>query len=116
MKEDGSDKQQFNRDYYRGKINYEGILGEHINHIALYRDTNTKAYCSSIETFILMCPADIRSKCFTKLKELKLQRGEYAGIKEDKLIVYDDLWIYTNELLEKSDLIFKTGSFETGHD
>jgi len=105
------------KDYYRGVINYEGILSTHINRIASFRDQSPKKYISSIETFILMCPITIRNKGLKRLSELGLIRGRYnEKTGEDHMIMYDDLWIYVNELLEKDNLIFKTGSFEIGHD
>jgi len=102
------------RDYYKGIIEYEGILSTHITHIAQYRDRNLKQYASSIETFVLMCPKGIRDKGLKKLTELGLKRCEYEGIATSRMRLYDDLWVFVNELLEDSNLIFKTGSFEIG--
>lgn len=104
------------KDYYRGIINYEQILGTHITKMSQYRDSNLKQYCSSVETYILMCPKGIRDKSMLKLKELGLTRGIYHSVTDERLSLYDDLWIFVNELLESEDLIFKTGRFEIGHD
>jgi hypothetical protein len=104
------------RDYYKGVINYEQILGTHITKMSQYRDSNLKQYCSSVETFILMCPKNIRTKSLEKLKELGLKRGVYHSITDDKLSLYDELWCYANEQLERENLIFKSGTFEIGHD
>lgn len=103
------------KEYYKGIINYEQILGSHITKMSIFRDTNLKQYCSSVETFILMTPKGIRAKCFLKLKEMGLIRGDYST-PNLKVLKYDDLWAFTNELLEKENLIFKSGVFETGHD
>lgn len=105
------------KDYYRGVINYEGILSTHINRIASFRDQAPKKYISSIETFILMCPLVIRNKGLKKISELGLIRGRYnERTGEDNIVKYDTLWMYINELLEKENMIFKTGSFDIGHD
>ena len=100
---------------YSGLINQEGILVAHIQHMAVYRDSDPNQYTSSIETFIIMCPKKVRDDAIKKMTALGLQRGGYLNPK-DKLQLYDDLWIYTNELLEKNNLIFKTGTYEIGHD
>jgi len=104
------------KEYYRGVINYEGILGAHINRIAMYRDSDLKRYCSSIETLILMLPLELRSMSLQYLAQLGLRRGSYLGLTEEKLQRYDELWVYINEILEKNNMIFKAGSFEIGHD
>jgi len=101
---------------YSGLINQEGILVAHINHMAVYRDSNINQYASSIETFIIMCPKNIRDEAMNKLRELGLRRGGTIKINDKDQRAYDDLWIYTNELLEKNNLIFKTGTYLIGHD
>lgn len=106
----------YTRADYRGMLNYEGILGGHIQKLMMYRDTNPRLYCSSVETLILHCPHIVRDKALKKLSDLGLQRGAYNNINEEKLLIYDDLLIYINEQLEKANLIFKTGTFEVGHD
>jgi hypothetical protein len=109
-------RRSYSRSEYRGMLNYEGIIGGHIQKVMQYRDTSLKQYCSSIETLIIHCPRQIRTKAYQRLHDLGLQRGRYMGINEDKLLVYDDLLIYVNELLEDANLIFRTGQFEIGHD
>lgn len=106
----------YTRGEYRGMLNYEAILSAHIQKLMQYRDSNPKLYCSSIETLIIHCPKQIRTKAFRHLDDLSLIRGRYLNINEDKLLVYDDLLIYVNELLEDANLIFRTGTFEKGHD
>lgn len=101
------------KEKYQAAINYENILGMHISSIARYRDENPKRYISSIETFILMCPKEIRSKGFNKLTELGLRRCEYENITNKKKILFDDLWQFINELLEEKNLIFKTSYIKT---
>lgn len=104
------------KEYYRGIINYESILATHISKMAAFRDTQPTKYCSSVETFILMCPKEIRQKGLDRLSQLGLIRNSYKEAGEDKINKYDELWIYINELLESENMIFKTGSFEIGHD
>jgi len=95
-------------DAYKGQLDAEGLLLMHMNRIAVYRDTDIRRYCSSIETLSIMCPRNIREKAILKINELGLQRGRYGSITEDKLVIYDDLLIYVNELLEKHHMIWKT--------
>ena len=100
---------------YRGVINYEGILGGHLNRVATYRDTDPKKYASSVETYALMCPPDICEKSLSYLKELGLKRCDYDGITIDKKLLYDELWQYINKALkDDAGLIFKTASYEVG--
>jgi len=106
----------YTRADYKGMLNYEGIIGGHIQRLMQYRDNNPKQYCSSIETLIIHCPKKIRERSFNKLREMGLQRGRYQGMNEAKLLIYDDLLIYINEELENANLIFRTGTFEVGHD
>lgn len=106
----------YSRSDYRGMLNYEGILGSHVNDIMKYRDNDLKRYCSSIETFIIWCPEKIRNSAFEKMKELGIKRGDYEHVTPYKATVYDDLVIYINGLLEESNIIFRTGTFEIGHD
>ena len=106
----------YTRADYRGMLNYEGILSGHIQRLMQYRDTSPKIYCSSIETLMIHCPQNIRVKAFKKMESMGIQRGHYTSINEDKLLMYDDLLIFINDLLEKANLIFKTGTFEVGHD
>ena len=109
-------RRSYSRAEYRGMLNYEAILGGHIQRLMQYRDTDPKKYCSSIETLIIHCPKQIREKAFIMLHNLKLDRGKYHTLNEDRLLIYDDLLIYINELLETANLIFRTGTFEVGHD
>ena len=104
------------RGEYRGMLNYEAILSAHIQKLMQYRDSNPTLYCSSIETLIIHCPKQIRMKAFKRLTSLGLVRGHYQKVNEEKQLVYDDLLIYVNELLEEANLIFRTGTFEKGHD
>ena len=100
-------------DSYRGQLDAEGLLIMHMNRLSIYRDTDIKRYCSAIETLILVCPRNIREKAIVKLQELGLKRGQYITITEEKLITYDDLLIYINELLEKNHMIWKIKTVKT---
>jgi hypothetical protein len=111
-------RRSYSRAEYRGMLNYEAILGGHIQKLMQYRDTDPYQYHSGIETLIIHCPKQIRDKAFIMLHSLGLARGDYGSTKgyEDRLLLYDDLLIYINELLENANLIFRTGTFEVGHD
>ena len=109
-------RRSYSRAEYRGMLNYEAILGGHIQRLMQYRDTDPKKYCSSIETLIIHCPKQIRDKAFIMMSELHILRGRYSSLNEDRLLIYDDLLIYINEQLEQSNLIFRTGTYEVGHD
>lgn len=99
---------------YRGQLDAEGLLLMQMNRIAMYRDSDIKRYCSGIETIIIISPRKVREKAFTKLSELGLRRGDYNTVTMDKLILYDDLWIYVNELLEtKEKMIWKKKTTKT---
>jgi hypothetical protein len=106
----------YSRSDYRGMINYENILAGHITNCMKYRDVDPKTYCSSIETLIIWCPEEIRNKGLIKMDELKLGRGNYENSNREKILRYDDLIMYINLLLETRNIIFKTGTFEIGHD
>lgn len=95
---------------FRNTLDIENLLLRHMNRMAIYRDTDLRRYCSSIETFILICPGKIRGKAFEKLKEIGLIRGRYTSISEDKLVQYDNLYIFINEQLEKNKMIWKSRS------
>ena len=94
-------------DSFRSQLDAESLLLMHMNRIAMFRDTDMKRYCSSVETLILLCPRRIRDRGITHMKELGLQRGIYSSITDDKRVVYDDLLIYINEELEKQKMIWK---------
>ena len=106
----------YSRSDYRGELNYEQLLTNHARDIMFYSDNDWKRYCSSVENFIKWCPEEIRDKGFIKLKELGLQRRTYKHLTPDHLVLYDNLLTYINELLEKRNIIFRTGTFEIGHD
>ena len=92
---------------FRNTLDIEGLLLRQMNRMAIYRDKDLKQYCSSVETFILMCPKKIREKAILKIIELGLTRGKYLSVNEEKLVKYDDLSIFVNEQLEKSKMIWK---------
>lgn len=103
----------FIEDAYKGQLDAEGLLLMHMNRIAIYRDTDIKRYCSSIETFILICPRNVRERAIEYLKSLGLIRGHYGAVTEETLIRYDDLLIFVNEQLEKQRMIWKKRSVKT---
>lgn len=108
--------QGYSRSNYRGEFNYEMLLTGHARDIMKYSDNDWKLFCSSVENFIKWCPEEIRNKGFKKLNELGLHRRQYTHVTPEMIVLYDDLLIYVNELLEQRNIIFKTGTFEIGHD
>ena len=100
-------------DAFKSQLDAEALLLMQMNRIAMFRDSDLKRYCSSVETFILMCPRTIRDKALSRLHELGLIRGQYKNITEEKLIVYDDLYMYVEELLEKNRMIWKKKNIKT---
>jgi len=103
----------FYDDAFKSQLNAESLLLMHMNRIAIYRDTDPKQYCSSIETFIIMCPRFVRDKGMLQMKEMGLRRGDYGSITHEKKVVYDDLWMFVNELLEKQRMIWKKRQIRT---
>jgi len=116
---DEAPSRSYTRGEYRGMLNYEGIIGGHITRLMQNRDTNSKLYCIGIETLIIHCPKIIRTRSLQKLIDLGLRLRCYggpSGLNDEKLLIYDDLLMYINEQLENANLIFRTGTFEIGHD
>lgn len=103
----------FYDDAFKSQLDAEGLLLMHMNRIAMYRDTDPKQYCSSVETFIILCPRYVREKGMLKMKEMNITRCDYSNITHDKKIIYDDLLMYINELLEKQKMIWKKRSVRT---
>ena len=99
---------------YKGLINYEAILGGHLNRVAGYRDLDPRRYASSVETFALMCPPAIARDCLKQLKEIGLMHGIYDTITTERMLLYDKLWLFINEELSKAGLIFKTSTYDVG--
>jgi hypothetical protein len=100
-------------DVFKKQLDSEGLLAMQLNRVAIYRDKNIRQYCSSIETLMLICPRKIRNKTIEHLKELQLIRGKYGSITEEKLVIYDDLLVFINELLEKHKMIWKKREIKT---
>lgn len=100
-------------DAFKTQLDAEALLLMHMNRIAIYRDTNAKQYCSSVETLILLCPRYVRDKSLEKVRDMGLRRGDYGNITEEKKIQYDDLLIFINELLEKQRMIWRKKQIRT---
>jgi hypothetical protein len=100
-------------DTFRSQLDAESLLLMHMNRIAIYRDTDMKRYCSSVETLILLCPRHIRDRGLAHMTELKLIRGMYSSITDDKRVIYDNLLIFVNEQLEKQRMIWKKKTTRT---
>lgn len=103
----------FYDDAFKSQLDAEGLLLMHMNRIAINRDTNIKQYCSSVETLILICPRYVRDHGLQYLKDHGILRGHYGSITEEKAVIYDDLLIYINELLEKQRMIWRKRQIRT---
>jgi hypothetical protein len=98
---------------FQAALNYESIIAGHIANIAMYRDKNPRMYASSIETLILMCPHELREKAQKRMQELKIGNSNYTNLTTSQIRLYDRLWQYVSELLEKQNLIFRTSYIKT---
>ena len=103
----------FYDDAFKTQLDAEALLLMHMNRIAIFRDTDDKQYCSSIETFILLCPRYVRDKALDHIKELNLTRGDYNNITIEKKLTYDNLFIFVNEQLEKQRMIWRKRQIRT---
>jgi hypothetical protein len=100
-------------DAFKSQLDAEALILMHMNRSAIYRDTDPKKYCSSVETLILICPRNIRDKALEKMDELHLVRGRYEAVTDTRLVVYDDLLVFIHEQLEKHKMIWKKRSIRT---
>lgn len=73
-----------------------------------------KQFAGAIDTLSLMLMKELRQQIDKKRKELGLIEGCYDGMTAERIVLYDKLWTFINELLEDNDLIFKKSSFERG--
>ena len=106
-------EEYYSDDAFKSQLDAEGLLLMHMNRIAMYRDTDYKRYCSSVETFIILCPRHIRDRAMSHILEIGLQRGNYTNITEEKKVQYDDLLIFICEHLEKQKMIWKRKTTKT---
>ena len=98
---------------FKSQLDAEALLLMHMNRIAMFRDNNDKQYCSSIETFILLCPRYVRDKAMEHIKDLGIKRGDYSNVTMEKKLIYDDLFVFVNELLEKQRMIWRKRQIRT---
>ena len=61
---------------YKGQLDAEGLLLMQMNRISMYRDSDIKRYCSSIETLIIICPRKVREKAMIKISSELAERRE----------------------------------------
>jgi len=98
---------------YRQPLNYEnGVLLSKIKDISLYRDTDIKAYESSVVTFALLLPNELRTKALDFWNRGTAHEDLTMDGKKD----FDDLFVYILKLLEDYELCFPKIRFEVGHD
>lgn len=97
------------------QLNEIMLILRELDRANIYRDTDVKRYCKSVETIILNLPKSIKYKAYNKLEELGLHRGQYGIIDDTKLVTYDDLHNYIRDQLEKQKQIWvkkETKTFE----
>lgn len=108
------DDDTFIDDSYKGQVDAEGLLLTHLNRVCMFRDSDKKQYCSSIETLIIVCPKKVREKALLYMDELKLPHGVYSNITDEMFRNFDMLLTYVNELLEtKEKMIWRKRSIKT---
>jgi len=98
---------------YQQGLAYENVLTNFIGYIANLRVNDPRKYAAGVETFILMCPNDIRQQGFERLENNGLSRGNYQHISTERMLLYDDLWVFINNVLEENNMIFKTSYIKT---
>ena len=99
---------------FKGLINYEAILGGHLNRVLAFRDLDPRRYASSVESFAIACPPVIAQDCLKHLVTLGLDRCVYDTITKERMLLYDTLLLYINNELAKAGLIFKTSTWDVG--
>lgn len=105
-----NDSDRVKRTDFRGLVDYESLLAAQVNRIADTRAKDTKRFEDNVDTLCVMLPTGLREKA----REYKKEKGVVIDLTERGKQRYDLFWIYINELLEQSNLIFKTSSFEAG--
>ena len=108
--EDYSQSDRVKRTDFRGIVDYEGLLAAQVNRIADTRAKDLKRYEDNVDTLCVMLPSGLRGEA----REYRKEKGVVIDLTERGKQRYDLFWIFINELLEKSNLIFKTSSFEVG--
>ena len=98
------------RDKYQKPVDYEQLLFNQMNRIAMARSqSNLENFQSSVNTLVIMLPKELRDKAQAYIKKNKIGYGLSAKQKQ----LYDSLWEYINEILEGSNLIFRTSYIKT---
>jgi hypothetical protein len=96
---------------YRQPLNYEnGVLLPKIRDIALWRDTNIKAYESGVITLALLLPGAIRKKCL----EFWKNGTAYEDLTMDGKKEFDDLFVFILQNLEDNNICFPKLAFKEG--
>lgn len=90
---------------YTKGLNYETVLLEQFNRIAYFRSNkDLDNYQYSIDVLIFLLPNDLRSTALNYKKTHNIKHD----ITTAGLAIWDELLIVVNELLENSNMIFKT--------
>jgi len=94
-------------------LSYEQVMTSFMGSIAKWRVYDPRQYAASVETLILMCPQEITEKGQKRLSELGLMPCDYQHISTGKMQLYDKLWLFMKQLLEKDNLIYRTSYVKT---
>lgn len=98
------------RDRYQKSIDYEQILFNQMNRIAQFRSNkDVDHYEFSIDTLIFMLPRELRERVMMYKKD----EGIVYNTTKEGIVRYDDLWRFVNNVLEESNLIFRTSYIKT---
>lgn len=101
---------------YNKIMNIDSLLLQEMNRMSIYRVTDRKQFCNSVEGFMEDCENFIRERAFDKMMELGLNRCDYdtmEGIDDEKFKLYCTLKVYTYQLLEKRGKIFRSKNIKT---
>lgn len=94
-------------------LSYEQVMTSFMGSIAQWRVYDPRQYAAAVETLILMCPQELTEKGQKHLSQIGLRRCDYQHISNDKMRLYDDLWLFMKQLLEKDNLIYRTSYVKT---
>jgi len=96
---------------YRSSLNYEeAVLLAKIREISLWRDTNSKAYQSGVQTLALLLPSFLRQKTLGWWKHGTV----HEDLSGDGKVDFDDLFVYILKLLEDHDICFPKVRYHEG--
>lgn len=98
---------------YRQPIDYEnGVILQKIREASHWRDTDIKAYESSVQTLALLLPKELRKQALLFFNDDTIREDLTMDGKKD----FDDYLVYILTLLEDHNICFPKLTYEVGHD